>query len=503
MPPPQHSAFPVDGMSRIPFKQPSFTTLPHRTQPPRNASISRSIRDSEPGQADATTKEYFKHSTAKRVNTDAVVSKALNEQYPNLELVVVPEGYGYGCNLLGFAQDGHAAFEPIQDKDEHLPGSLEWLLYIPPARRLDGDQGGLVNTVLYGKYLYKWKGQEFLVYLIDGRDGVMPYPVKNYYILAPETYHIDQLILAAGKWSNELHGEVLVFDQGYWQKSRELYESVRKSSWESVILDEDMKKALIEDHLSFFNSRDTYSNLQVPWKRGLIYYGPPGNGKTISIKATMNMLSKRDVPTLYVRTLVSWAGPEQSIQQIFSKAREFAPCYLVFEDLDTIVSDNVRSYFLNEMDGLKSNDGIFVIGSTNHLDRLDPGISKRPSRFDRKYYFPDPNLEQRIAYCHFWQGKLKNNRDISFPDKLCEAIAKITDKFSFAYIQEAFVAALLAIARQSEGSKRSSIKALTEELEEDWLGVVNTSDEELNKLVLWVEIKKQIEILRDGMEEKN
>jgi transitional endoplasmic reticulum ATPase len=66
------------------------------------------------------------------------------------------------------------------------------------------------------------------------------------------------------------------------------------------------------------------------------------------------------------------------VQQIFDKARQFAPCYLVFEDLDTVVSDNVRSYFLNEVDGLKNNDGIFMVGSTNHLDRLDPGISVSP-----------------------------------------------------------------------------------------------------------------------------
>lgn len=63
------------------------------------------------------------------------------------------------------------------------------------------------------------------------------------------------------------------------------------------------------------------------------------------------------------------------MKQIFQQARRYAPCYLVFEDLDTIVSEDVRSYFLNEVDGLKSNDGIFMIGSTNHLDRLDPGIS--------------------------------------------------------------------------------------------------------------------------------
>jgi transitional endoplasmic reticulum ATPase len=103
----------------------------------------------------------------------------------------------------------------------------------------------------------------------------------------------------------------------------------------------------------------------------------PSLGKTISIKATMRMLLERNpsIPTLYVRSLQSWMGPEASINDIFAKAREFAPCYLVLEDIDTLVSSDVRSYFLNEVDGLKSNDGIFMIASTNHLDRLDPGIS--------------------------------------------------------------------------------------------------------------------------------
>lgn len=41
------------------------------------------------------------------------------------------------------------------------------------------------------------------------------------------------------------------------------------------------------------------------------------------------------------------------------------------------MTDSVRSYFLNEIDGLQSNDGIFIVGSTNHLERLDPGISVR------------------------------------------------------------------------------------------------------------------------------
>jgi SpoVK/Ycf46/Vps4 family AAA+-type ATPase len=72
------------------------------------------------------------------------------------------------------------------------------------------------------------------------------------------------------------------------------------------------------------------------------------------------------------------------IQTIFEKARQVAPCILVLEDLDSLVNDRNRSYFLNQVDGLEDNNGILIIGTTNYLDRLDPGLSKRPSRFDRK-----------------------------------------------------------------------------------------------------------------------
>lgn len=228
-------------------------------------------------------------------------------------------------------------------------------------------------------------------------------------------------------------------------------------------------------------------------------------------------------PTLYVRSLTSYSGPEYSLSQIFGRARQMAPCFLVFEDLDSIVTDAVRSYFLNEVDGLKNNDGILMVGSTNHMERLDPGISKRPSRFDRKYLFPDPNLEQRVEYCEFWRNKLGENDDIEFPERLNHAIAAITKGFSFAYIQEAFVAALLSIANGDADevandetstspnsnpsttaiqttlaqltcacSDPSNMKALLETAVKD--------DGDLEQYVLWREIKKVIKTLREELE---
>lgn len=224
------------------------------------------------------------------------------------------------------------------------------------------------------------------------------------------------------------------------------------------------------------------------------------------------------IPALYVKSLNSWAGPQYAVQAIFKKARETAPCYLIFEDLDSLISDNVRSYFLNEVDGLGSNDGIYMVGSTNHLERLDPGISKvcatcvlqcssvmlillesqRPSRFDRKYEFTKPDLAERTKYCDYWRGKLADNEDVAFPSGLSKAIAGITDGFSFAFLQEAFIASLLAIAahedESEEGSEDDDSDDSRRANDEEKGGDGNYEDS-----VLWKEMQKQVKILREQM----
>ena len=76
--------------------------------------------------------------------------------------------------------------------------------------------------------------------------------------------------------------------------------------------------------------------------------------------------------------------------------------------------------------------------------------------------------------------KLRNNKKIEFPKRLCSAIAGITDKFSFAYMKEAFVATLLVIVAGRAAAVRDS-------------------GDDLEDLILWVQIKKQIKILREEM----
>lgn len=132
-----------------------------------------------------------------------------------------------------------------------------------------------------------------------------------------------------------------------------------------------------------------------------------------------------------------------------------------------------------------------MVASTNHLDQLDPGLSSRPSRFDRKYLFPLPSEAERIMYCQYWREKLKSKPTLQFPKKLSAAIASITQDFSFAYLKEAFVATLLAIA----GNRSES-------------GIRGGGDDEgeggdLDDYELWREMKRQVRLLRDDMDTRD
>ena len=209
-----------------------------------------------------------------------------------------------------------------------------------------------------------------------------------------------ELIAASATHSDGLDkGDVLIFDNDVWKKDTKLWKRVQNTKWDDVILDQSLKDGLIRDVESFFDHRDEYKQFDVPWKRGIILHGLPGNGKTMSIRALMRGLASRPdpIPTLYVKWTKGDQGTIYAIRKIFKKARKMAPCLLIFEDLDSMITEDTRSFFLNEVDGLESNDGIMMIGSTNYLEKLDAGITKRPSRFDRKYHSTSPPLPNEHA----------------------------------------------------------------------------------------------------------
>ncbi|CAO2657834.1 Nn.00g070940.m01.CDS01 [Neocucurbitaria sp. VM-36] len=400
---------------------------------------------------------FKSHCDAPRVETKAKVLTQLRAAYPDHH---VTEAVEKRVSLFEFAATEKALLI-LDDEGESFQATRDWSA-VGDGIKKKLHPGRLRDEFRFARFQYIWEDNEYLVYYVQWQD-MLKAPDKVFYILHPRNEsnivdghcaETDALILAAAKWTSQLHEEIFVFDDGHWEKSKDLWKSVNGASWSDVILDPEMKKGLIEDVQGFFDNQQVYSQFAVPWKRGVILHGVPGNGKTVSIKALMSSLYGRadPIPSLYVKSFETNCNTEQySIRAIFQKARDMAPCLLIFEDLDSLVSDDIRSYFLNEVDGLESNDGILMIGSTNHLDKLDPAIAKRPSRFDRKYHFKIPGEEERRLYADYWRSKLTKNETVEFPEELASIVARLTEGFSFAYLKELFVMALLSLVRGFKG----------------------------------------------------
>jgi AAA+ superfamily predicted ATPase len=288
---------------------------------------------------------------------------------------------------------------------------------------------------------------------------------SRYWILADTREIAERFLLAACEWCAEVRGEVLVFESGQWYKSEELFQAIQDTTFDNLILHGSLKEEIRDDLAHFFASREAYERYRVPWKRGILFIGPPGNGKTHTVKALINAMGQ---PCLYVKSFkADYHTDHGNIREVFRRARQTTPCVLVLEDLDSLIDGQNRSFFLNELDGFAANTGIVTLATSNHPERLDPAILERPSRFDRKYHFDLPGPAERLSYVRLWNETLEAELQLS--DSGMTRIVELTEEFSFAYLKELFLSAMMQwIAAPRPGGMEllmeSQIAALHEQM---------------------------------------
>ena len=297
-----------------------------------------------------------------------------------------------------------------------------------------------------------WNGELLDVVLISWSESCRR--VRHYWIVSDSQKLAEDFLNAVCEWSCEVRGEILVFQNGYFEKDKELYQAIKSATFDNLILRDSLKEEIQSDFTQFFNSRELYERYGIPWRRGSLLIGPPGNGKTHTVKALINFLER---PCLYVRNFGYGDDHDEvaeNMAEVFKRAR-MTPTVVVFEDLDSMINNENRAFFLNELDGFRVNDGVVVLATTNHPEKLDTAILDRPSRFDRKYYFNLPAEAERLAYIQKWNRELQTELRVS--DHATKLIVNETKDFSFAYLKELFVASMAQWMSTSDNTSMDDV----------------------------------------------
>lgn len=198
------------------------------------------------------------------------------------------------------------------------------------------------------------------------------------------------------------------------------------------IIDEEILTSLKQDTDLFFSAatekffKDNEAGVQLVYKRGIILYGPPGNGKTTFIKSFAQEFQK-DGYVVLCEPQDFDGGIGKFLKSCFGAE---AKKTIVFEDVDCIHWEN-RSALLNFLDGVNVVNKTLFIATTNYPGRLDEALVKRPSRFDQKYKIDLPSFAMRKKFLNFF---FKNLTTVEL-----DRYAVKTEGFSGAYFKELFI----------------------------------------------------------------
>jgi AAA+ superfamily predicted ATPase len=294
----------------------------------------------------------------------------------------------------------------------------------------------LEEDVRHGWFDVRWKGHALEVVSLSWSNDNC---VDRFSWVVAETREVAEgFVDAVTRYCDDVRGQVLVFEDGHFRKSEELFKSIQDASFDELVLGGTLKEELRGDVARFFSRKAFYESHRIPWKRGLLLIGPPGNGKTQTLKALLKEIA---LPVLYVKTFKDRNEDSKNVRKVFARARRSAPCVVVLEDLDCALDESSRSVFLNELDGFAQNAGLLTIATTNHPHKLDRSILDRPSRFDRKFHFPPPAASERKAFISRWSTQQTPALQLSTAG--ISHLVERTDGFTFAYLKEALLSAAL------------------------------------------------------------
>jgi ATP-dependent 26S proteasome regulatory subunit len=209
--------------------------------------------------------------------------------------------------------------------------------------------------------------------------------------------------------------------------------------WDRIVLHEDTNKMVREDFESFLESQEWFKENDLPWRRGYLFFGPPGNGKTSAIR----VMASHPLVSPFTIDIGGKDVDNSDITDLFTRACKRTPALVILEDIDRMFAKNAQEeerrkvtlqHLLNCLDGIGVSEGVVMVATANEPNQLDPALLKRPGRFDRLVEFKPPAPNQRIEY-------FKARRSLKLSDEDLLRISESTHGFSFAQLRESFILA--------------------------------------------------------------
>ena len=251
---------------------------------------------------------------------------------------------------------------------------------------------------------------------------------------------------------------------------REIMVEIPKVKWDEVGGLEDVKQQLKETVEWPLTNPEGFERLGIKPPRGLLLYGPPGNGKTLIAKAIATESAANFIAIKGPEVMSKWVGEsEKKLREVFRKAKQVSPCIVFLDELDALaptrgtggdnnVSDRLVDQLLTSMDGLENMEGVITIGATNRPEVIDSALL-RPGRFDRMILVgePDEDARKKILKIHTKSVPLKNVK--------LGILAKKMVGYSGADIEGVVREAAILALRKDHKAKEVTMKHFEEALE--------------------------------------
>ena len=239
---------------------------------------------------------------------------------------------------------------------------------------------------------------------------------------------------------------------------------------------------------------EKYQKYNVRPPKGIIFEGPPGNGKTLMAKGFSGELNVSFIPVSGSEFSEKFVGVGASrVRDLFKLAHNNKPCIIFIDEIDALArkrgndmvssnseKDQTLNQLLINLDGFKGSDGVFVIGATNRIDLLDPALI-RPGRIDKNIYIGNPDSETRKEIINIHSEGKPINTKISI-----ESIVEMTGGFSAAQIENLLNEAMLHALREDRTEINSDdLEYITNRIMAGWQATENKySDDIINRIVV-------------------